>query len=259
VLLPKRPRGNYQTHFRSLNVVSNHFPVKVEGFTVIYIFSVHFNPKIPFDNTILRRRLLEENKDRIKAYIGNTMIYLETPVISGNNIYSTVKPLAELFEIEAGEYKINAKQVKILDLKDNPNLLLSFLNNGLRNVMRGLNYMEIGRSGKYFNAKQKTQIDNLMMFSGYKSNFVHLESGYYLRVDSAKKIIRNQSVLDVVDSLYKVHRDKDREERRNLLLSELVGKVVMTNYGKTAYYRIEDIVFEDIDSIQLDYASISIK
>lgn len=233
-------------------MVSNHFPVKVEGFTVIYIFSVHFNPKIPFDNTILRRRLLEENREKIKAYI-------EKPVISGNNIYSTVQPLAENFEIEAGEHKINAKQVKILDLKENPNLLLSFLNNGLRNVMRGLNYMEIGRSGKYFNAKQKTNIDNLMMFSGYKSNFVHLENGYYLRVDSAKKIVRNQSVLDVVDSLYKIHQDKDREERRNLLLSELVGKIVMTNYGKTAYYRIEDIIFEDIDSIRLDDASISIR
>ena len=239
--------------------MSNHFPVKVEGFSVIYIFSVHFNPKIPLDNTILRRRLLEENRDKIKAYIGNLLIYLEKPVISGNNIYSTVKPLAEVFEIEAGDHKINAKQVKVLDLQENPNLLLSFLNNGLRNVMRGLDYMEIGRSGKYFNAKQKTHIDNLMMFSGYKSNFVHLESGYYLRVDSAKKIVRNQSVLDVIDSLYKVHQDKDREEKRNLLLSELIGKIVMTNYGKTAYYKIEDLVFEDIDSIRLDDASVSIR
>ena len=42
-----------------------------------------------------------------------------------------------------------------MNLKENPKLLLSFLNNGLRSVMRGLNYMEIGRSGKYFNAKDK--------------------------------------------------------------------------------------------------------
>ena len=46
----------------ALNVVSNHFPVKVEDFEVIYIFSVHFNPKIPLDNTTLRRRLLDDNK-----------------------------------------------------------------------------------------------------------------------------------------------------------------------------------------------------
>jgi hypothetical protein len=149
--------------------------------------------------------------------------------------------------------------VKVLNVKENPQLLLSFLNNGLRNVMRGLDYMEIGRSGKYFNAKQKTHIDNLMMFSGYRSNFVLLENGYYLRVDSAKKIVRNQSVLDIIDQVYKIHSDKDREEKRNLLQAELVGKVIMTNYGKAAYYRIEEVVFDDIDTIKLEDASLTLR
>jgi hypothetical protein len=82
--------------------------------------------------------------------------------------------LAETFELDCGEHRISVKQVKVLNVKENPHLLLSFLNNGLRNVMRGLDYMEIGRSGKYFNCKQSTKIDNLLMFSGYKSNFVLL-------------------------------------------------------------------------------------
>lgn len=33
------------------------------------------------------------------------------------------------------------------------------------------------------------------MFNGYKANFVKLEQGYFLRVDAAKKIVRNQTVL----------------------------------------------------------------
>lgn len=53
-------------------------------------------------------------------------------------------------------------------------MLLTFLNNGLRNIMSRLNYVEIGRSGKYFNAKDKTPIDNLVMYNGYKANFVYL-------------------------------------------------------------------------------------
>ena len=125
--------------------------------------------------------------------------------------------------------------------------------------MRGLDYMEIGRSGKYFNTKDKTHIDNLMMFSGYRSNFVLLENGFYLRVDSAKKIVRNQSVLDIIDEIRHRNKELDKEEKRNLLRTELIGKVIMTNYGKTAYYRIEDIIFEDIDSIKLEDASISLK
>lgn len=83
--------------------------------------------------------------------------------------------------------------------------------------MRKLNYMEIGKSGKYFNGTEKTMIDNLMMFSGYKSNFVLLENGFYLRVDSAKKIVRNQTVLQAIDEIYKMHQDKDKDEKRNLL------------------------------------------
>ena len=90
-----------------------------------------------------------------------------------------------------------------------------------------------------------------MMFSGYRSNFVLLENGFYLRVDSAKKIVRNQSVLDVVDQIYAINKHLERQERRNLLQTELVGKIIMTNYGKTAYYRIEEVIFEEIDSIRL--------
>jgi hypothetical protein len=138
-------------------------------------------------------------------------MFIDNPVFSGNNIYSITPSRSDLFEIEIKEYRISIKNVKTLKVKENPKLLLSFMNNGLRSIMRKLNYIEIGRSGKYFNAKEKTMIDNLMMFSGYRSNFVLLENGFYLRVDSAKKIVRNQTVLQVIDEIYKIHQDKEKE------------------------------------------------
>ena len=79
------------------------------------------------------------------------------------------------------------------------------------------------------------------MYNGYKTNFVHLEKGYFLRVDPAKKIVRNQTVLEFMDSLYVIHKDKDKEEKRNIIKGELIGKIVMSNYGKTQYYQINDI------------------
>lgn len=57
--------------------------------------------------------------------------------------------------------------------------------------MSSLNYVEIGRSGKYFNRKDKMEIDSLTMFNGFKVNFVALEKSTFLRVDPAKKIVRN--------------------------------------------------------------------
>ena len=105
---------------------------------------------------------------------------------------------------------MNVKRVKVFDLESNPKLLLTFLNNGLRNIMRNLNFVEIGKSGKYFNAQEKTKLDNLMMYNGYKSNFVLLERGYYLRVDAAKKIVRNDTVLDFINQIYAKHTDKSK-------------------------------------------------
>ena len=60
-------------------------------------------------------------------------------------------------------------------------------------------YTQIGKTGKYFNIKNKRQIDNLNMYSGFKANFVILERGIFLRCDSAKKIVRNQTVLQFID------------------------------------------------------------
>jgi hypothetical protein len=48
------------------------------------------------------------------------------------------------------------------------------------------------------------------MYSGFKANFVALEKGIFLRVDSAKKIVRNQTVLEFIDDLYKKNDGKDR-------------------------------------------------
>lgn len=57
--------------------------------------------------------------------------------------------------------------------------------------MRNKNYVEIGKSAKFFNQKNRTTVDCLVMFSGYKANFQFLEGGLYLRVDVAKKFVRS--------------------------------------------------------------------
>jgi hypothetical protein len=123
--------------------------------------------------------------------ISNYLLILEHPIISGFNVYSHEEGLQKEREFKCGTFVIDIKQVKILDLKENPKILLSFLNNALRNVMGKNKYVEIGKTGKFFNSKQKRDVDNLMIFSGYKANFVYLESGYFLRVDSVKKVVRN--------------------------------------------------------------------
>ena len=109
------------------------------------------------------------------------------------NIYSARDCTKEEFEFQAGSHKVSVKLVKTYDLKTRPNILLTFLNNGLRNIMGKLGYVEIGRTTKYFNSQDKELLPqaNVFIYSGYKPNFLFLDGGYYLRVDSAKKIVRN--------------------------------------------------------------------
>lgn len=130
------------------------------------------------------------------------------------------------------------KQVKSYNFKENPHLLLVYLNKGLRNIMNRLSYIELGKTGKYFKAKQYINVDDLLMYNGYKTNFVSLEKGLYLRTDAAKKIVRNSTVLQEIDKLMKIHANANKEERRVILREHLIGQTVVTNYGKMCYYQI---------------------
>ena len=57
------------------------------------------------------------------------------------NIYSTTAPNAIEQEYSCNEYKIKVKQVKVYDVSGNKNMVLTFLNNGLKNLMTKLGYV----------------------------------------------------------------------------------------------------------------------
>lgn len=239
-------RGSHTNTFRTIRTTSNHYFVAVkDNIKNIFIYSVRFTPQIPSDNSKLRMEILRDIHPQIQQQIPN-------PVLSGFNVFSTEAPYQAEQDYAHSQYTVKIKQVKVYNLSGDPKMLLTFLNNGLRNIMSRLNYVEIGRSGKFFNAKDKTPIDNLVMYGGYKANFVYLEKGFFLRVDPAKKIVRSDTVLSVIDSIYQTNKDKDKEERRQLVRNELINKIVMSNYGKTRYYKITDINFVDISTIKLD-------
>ncbi len=185
-VLPPRVSGPYTGTFRKTELTTNHYEVKLSPIRTIVVFRVKFTPAIPFDNRDLRTRLLDQISQGLRKFIDN-------PVLCGFTIYSIKEPQTIEENFDAGNYKINVKKVKTLDLASNQSLLLTFLNNGLRNNMVKLGYAEIGRSGRYFNTRKETrrELDNLYIYSGFKANFVHLQKGYFLRVDSAKKVVRS--------------------------------------------------------------------
>lgn len=132
------------------------------------------------------------------------------------------------------------KLVKTISQK-NPELLLSFLNNGLSKMMQSIGYCEIGRSGRYFNLGNPEKLSNLLLYRGFKANFVKRVSGMHLRIDSITKVTQNTTVLAFIDNLCRLHKQQDRDERRAIIKAELISKIVMTNYGKLRYLPITDV------------------
>lgn len=79
-------------------------------------------------------------------------------MIGGSNIYSVYETERPESEYKVREYKITVKLVKDFNVFQNPKIMLHFLNNGIRNIMNSLKYIEIGKTGKYFNMGKSTKL-----------------------------------------------------------------------------------------------------
>ena len=66
-------------------------------------------------------------------------------------------------------------------------------------------------------------------------------------------------MLQYINEIYKLHNDKERDEKRSILKQELINKIVMTNYGKTRYVKITDIEFSDVDTTMIPEEGCSIR
>lgn len=68
-----------------------------------------------------------------------------------------------------------------------------------------MKYVSIGRSGKYFNPKNKKTLSGagIILFNGYETQVNITENGLYLRVDSMVRIVQNKTVLDEINTIYK--------------------------------------------------------
>lgn len=125
-------------------------------------------------------------------------------------------------------------------------VVYSFLNNMLHNFFHQINYSEIGRSRKYFDSQHYTHMESarVLIYKGYSSSFTLLEKGLFLRIDPAVKIVRSETVLDVINRIYSLSNGLSKQEKRLAVERELIGKMVMANYGKNQYHVIDSIVFD---------------
>ena len=231
-LLPKRPQGNYANRFEPDVIISNHYKVFLEDIKQIVVFDYAITPSVEFSN----EKKLYEIWSKVESQVCER---IKNPVYRKKVIYSQVE-YKEPFEVSEGEFRIKISQRKAHNVSSKP-VLLMFLNNALRGIMNRLDYTEIDKSGKYLTLSKLQKIDNLKMYKGFSAAFQELEEGIFLRVDTARKIVRKDTVLECINTLYQVHSGKDKEEKRNEVKKALVNAIIMTTYGKHTFYRILDV------------------
>lgn len=68
--LPRRPRGIYaKERFRTVEVVTNFYPVSIKPIKEIHIFKIIFTPQVMNDDRATRERLLSKAMPDIKLSI----------------------------------------------------------------------------------------------------------------------------------------------------------------------------------------------
>ena len=231
-LLPTRAKGPYANKFRQTDIVSNHYEATLKGIQQIVVFDYAITPRVELSNEAKLYEIWSKVEKKVTERIKNS-VYRKTVIYSQ---FECKEPI----EVSDGEFSIKITQRKVHNVSSKP-VFLMFLNNALRGIMKRLTYTEIGKSGKYFTPSKIQEIDNLKMYKGYSSTFQELERGMFLRVDTARKIVRKDTVLECINALYQVHSGKDKEEKRNEVKKALVNAIIMTTYGKPTFYRILDV------------------
>lgn len=80
-MLPTRKAASYGEGFRKVDLLTNHYQVKLTAFSKLVVYRVKIEPKIALDNRGLRQKLMNEIKPQLDSMIKN-------PVMSGFNIFS---------------------------------------------------------------------------------------------------------------------------------------------------------------------------
>lgn len=140
----------------------------------------------------------------------------------------------------------------IFDKEKNKQSLL-FLNSSLKNILRRIGYSEVGKSRRYFNMNRSEDLGDLLLYRGYETGFVTKLSGLLLKIEPVNRIIRKETVLSYISTLYEQHSNLTKEGKRGAVKDALVNRSVMANYGTSATWKVESVVFDkDMTSADIE-------
>ncbi|XP_037113727.1 piwi-like protein 2 [Syngnathus acus] len=226
VHLPLNKAGSKGT---PVTIGSNHIPIYCKN-KAVYQYHVTFTPNV--ESMSMRFGMMKEHHlttGEVTAFDGS-ILYL--PLQLKNEVV-----LTSLRRTDNEEIKIQIQMTKILP--PNSELCIPLYNVVLRRVMKMIGLKPIGRN--HYNPENAVVLDKhrLQVWPGYSTCIKHTDGGLYLCVDVSHKVLRNDSVLEVMNILYQRSKEKFRDE----CTKELVGNIIITRYNNRTY-RIDSIEWD---------------
>ncbi|CAK6950431.1 piwi-like protein 2 [Scomber scombrus] len=220
------PLNKAGTKGAPITIGSNHIPIRCEN-EAVYQYHVTFIPNV--ESMAMRFGMMKEHRSttgEVVAFDGS-ILYLPVKL-------NDVVILKSLRRTDNEEIQVKIQMTKILP--PNSDLCIPFYNVVLRRVMKIIGLKLVGRN--HYDPESAVILgkQRLQVWPGYSTCIKRTDGGLYLCVDVSHKVLRNDSVLDVMNTLYHQSKENFQDE----CTKELIGSIVITRYNNRTY-RIDAI------------------
>uniref|UniRef100_A0A667ZTN0 Piwi-like protein 2 n=1 Tax=Myripristis murdjan TaxID=586833 RepID=A0A667ZTN0_9TELE len=187
---------------------------------------ISFSPNV--ESSAMRFGMMKDHRSTTGEVVAFDGSILYLPVKLDN-----VVVLKSVRRTDSEEIEIKIQMTKILP--PSSDLCIPFYNVVLRRVMKILGLKLVGRN--HYDPESAVILGKhrLQVWPGYSTCIKHTDGGLYLNVDVSHKVLRNDSVLDVM----LVH-SQSSENFQDACTKELIGSIIITRYNNRTY-RIDDI------------------
>ncbi|NXY90108.1 PIWL1 protein, partial [Alcedo cyanopectus] len=194
----------------------------------LYQYHVDYSPEM--ESRQLRMALLYQHESLIgkaHAFDGSILLLPKRLHNKVNEVFSRTR--------HGEDVKITITLIK--ELPPFSPACLQFYNIIFRRLLKMLNLQQIGRN--YYNPNDPIIIPKhrLMIWPGFITSILQCEDSIMLCIDVSHKVLRNDTVLDCIYSLY---YQVGEQKLKEACAKELIGLVILTKYNNRTY-RIEDV------------------
>jgi aubergine-like protein len=215
--------------------IANYFELQIRpGYRVRVLYSVTFDPEpVGFsggDPTGLRKALLKTRSEEIGPYLyDGAQLFTVKEIPEGNLLLQTVK-----FPDKEETYTVEIKKVR--DVGPMEPVVFMLYNILVRKCQKELGLDLLGR--QYFDHQLRVPVPahRLEMWPGFLTSMRQQDSGVMLNVDMTMKVMRTDTVLQMMQEIRKYNQNNYQAE----CARTIVGAIVLTKYNRKTY-RVDDI------------------